>query len=62
MGHGHFVHIESTTLAMKGSNPNFNSNFPRFSGNSSVSGGKNSKGKDRPICTHYWKLGHVLEK
>ena len=28
--HSNFVHKESTTLAVKGSNPNFNSNFPRF--------------------------------
>ena len=62
VGHGNFVHIESTTLAVKSSNPNFSSNFPRFFCNSSVFGGKNSKGKDRPICTHYGKLGHVMEK
>ena len=60
--HGNFVHIESTTLVVKGSNPNFNSNFPSFSGNFGVIGGKNSKRKDRPICTHYGKLGHVMKK
>ena len=62
VGLGNYVHIESTTLAVKGSNVNFNSNFPGFFGNSSVYGGKNSKGKDRPICTHCGKLGHVMEK
>ena len=58
------VHIESTTLAVKGSNvnSNSNSNFPRFFGNFGVYGGKNSKGKDRPICTYGGKLGHVMEK
>ena len=44
-------HIESTTLAMKGSN--FNSVFSR---------GKNSKGKDRPIYSHCGRLGHTMEK
>ena len=44
-------HIESTALAMKGSNSTF-----------ILSRGKNSKGKDRPICTHYEKLGHTVEK
>ena len=48
VGHDNSVHIESTTLVVKGSNPNFNSNFPGFSSNY---GGNNSKGKDRPICT-----------
>ena len=62
VGLGNYVHIESTTLAVKGSNVNSNSNFPGFFGNSSVYGGKNSKGKDRPICTHCGKLGHVIEK
>ena len=62
VGHGNFVHIKSTTLVVKGSNPNFNSNFPSFSGNFGVIGGKNSKRKDRPICTHYGKLGHVMKK
>ena len=62
MGHGNSVHIESTTLVVKGSNPNFNSNFPRFSSNSGVFGGKNSKGKDKPICTHCGRLGHVVKK
>ena len=60
--HSNFVHKESTTLAVKGSNPNFNSNFPGFSSNFGVSRGKNSKGKDRPICTQCGKLGHVKEK
>ena len=62
VGHGNFVHIKSTTLVVKGSNPNFNSNFPSFCGNFGVFGGKTSKRKDRPICTHYGKLGHVMEK
>ena len=44
-------HIESTALAMKGSNSTF-----------ILSGGKNSKGKDRPVCTHCGKLGHTVEK
>ena len=44
-------HIESTALAMKGSNSTF-----------ILSRGKNSKGKDRPICTHCGKLGHTVEK
>ena len=44
-------HIESTTLAVKGSN--FNSVF---------SGGKNSKGKDRPICSHCGRLSDTMEK
>ena len=56
VGHGNSVHIESTTLAVKGSNPNFNSNFPGFSSNYVVSRGKNSKGKDKPICTHCGSL------
>ena len=47
---------------MKGSNVNSNSNFPRFFGNSGVYRGKNSKGKDRPICTYCRKLRHVMEK
>ena len=47
---------------MKGSSLNFNSNFPGFSRNYGVSRGKNSKGKDRPICTYCGKLGHVMEK
>ncbi|XP_030934597.1 uncharacterized protein LOC115960041 [Quercus lobata] len=65
VGIGNPVHIESTTLAVKGSeansNPNF-PNFPAFFANSGVFGGKNSKGRDRPICTHCGKLGHVMEK
>ena len=44
-------HIESTALAMKGSNSTF-----------ILSRGKNSKGKDRPICTHCGKHGHTMEK
>ena len=56
------IHIKSTTLAVKGSNVNPNSNFHGFFGNSGVFEGKNSKGKDRPLCTHYGKLGHVMEK
>ena len=36
---------------MKGSNSTF-----------ILYGGKNSKGKDRPVCTHCGKLGHTLEK
>ena len=62
VGHGNFVHIESTTLAVKGSNPNFNSNFPGFFGDSGVSGGNNSKGKERPLCTHCGKFRHIMEK
>ena len=62
VGIGNSIHIESTTLAVTSSNVNSNSNFPGFFGNSSVYGGKNSKGKDRPICTHCGKLGHVMEK
>nr|XP_023887900.1 uncharacterized protein LOC112000030 [Quercus suber] len=61
IGLSNSVHIESTTLAVKGSNANFNPNFPGFFGNSGASG-KNSKGRDRPICTHCGKLGHVMEK
>ncbi|XP_030950060.1 uncharacterized protein LOC115973965 [Quercus lobata] len=65
VGIGNSVHIESTTLAVKGSdansNPNF-PNFPAFFANSGVFGGKNSKGRDRPICTHCGKLGHIMEK
>ena len=50
------VHIESTALAVKGSNSIVNnSNFAFF-------GGKNSRGKDRPICTHCGKHGHTMEK
>ena len=45
------TYIDSTTLAVKGSNSN-----------SFFSGGKNSKGKDRPVCTHCGKLGHTVEK
>ena len=45
------VHIESTALVVKGSNSN-----------SSFSGGKTSRGKDRPICSHCGKLGHTMEK
>ena len=56
------VHVESTTLAVKGSNVNPNPNLPAFFANSGVFGGKNSKGRDRPICTHCGKLGHVMEK
>ena len=44
-------HIESTALAVKGSNST-----------SVFFGGKNSKGKNRPICTHCGKLGHTMEK
>ncbi|XP_075645486.1 uncharacterized protein LOC142616544 [Castanea sativa] len=62
VGLGNYVHIESTTLAVKGSNVNSNPNFPGFFGNFGASGGKNSKGRDKPICTHYGKLGHVMEK
>ena len=47
---------------MKGSNVNSNSNFPRFFGNFGVYRGKNSKGKDRAICTYCRKLRHVMEK
>ena len=60
VGLSNSVHIETTTLAVEGSN--VNSNFPRFFGNSGVYGGKNSKGKDRPICTYCGKLRHVMEK
>ena len=45
------TYIESTALAVKGSNSN-----------SFFSGGKNSKGKDRPVCNHCGKLGHTMEK
>ena len=62
VGLGNSVHIESTTLAVNGSNVNFNPNLPAFFANSGVFGGKNSKGRDRPICTHCGKLGHVMEK
>ena len=62
VGLSNSVHIKSTTLAVKGSNVNSNSNFPRFFGNSGIYGGKNSKGKDRPICTYCGKLRHVMEK
>ena len=61
VGHSNLFHVESTTLAVKGSNPNFNFNFSGFSYNYVVPGRKNSKGKDRPICTHCGKLGHVME-
>lgn len=62
VGHSNLFHVESTTLAVKGSNPSFNFNFSGFSGNSVVFGGNNSSGKDGPICTHCQKLGHVMEK
>lgn len=52
VGHSNLFHVESTTLAVKGSNPSFNFNFSGFSGNSVVFGGNNSSGKDGPICTH----------
>ena len=45
------AHVESTALAMKGSN--FNPTF---------FGGKNSKGKYRPICSHCGRLCHTMEK
>ena len=45
------THIKSTTFTMKGSNSI-----------SIFSRGKNSKGKDRPICTHCGKLSHTVEK
>ena len=45
------TYIESTALAVKG-----------FNSISFFSGGKNSKGKDRPFCTHCGKLGHIVEK
>ena len=45
------AHVESTALAVKGSNSN-----PVFFG------GKNSKGKDRPICSHCGRLGCTMEK
>ncbi|XP_030927833.1 uncharacterized protein LOC115954102 [Quercus lobata] len=45
------AHVESTALAMKGSNFN-----PAFFG------GKNSKGNCRPICSHCGRLGHTMEK
>ena len=44
-------HIESTTLAMKGSNFNF-----------AFFGGKNSEGNDSPICSPCGRLGHTMEK
>ena len=49
------AYIKSTTLAVKVSNSNsaFNSTF---------SGGNNSKGKDRPICSHCGRFGHTMEK
>ena len=45
------AHVESTALVVKGSN----SNHVFF-------GGKNSKSKDRPICSHCGRLGHTMEK
>lgn len=45
------TYIESIALAVKGSNST-----------SFFFGGKNSKGKDRSVCTHYGKLGHTVEK
>ena len=45
------AHVKSTALVVKGSNSN-----PFFFG------GKNSKGKDRPICSHCGRLGHTMEK
>ena len=50
------VHIESTALVVKGSNSIV------INSNSGFSGGKNSMGKDRPICTHCGKHGHTMEK
>ena len=40
VGLGNSVHIESTTLAVKGSDVNSNPNFPAFFANSSVSMGE----------------------
>ncbi|XP_075642041.1 uncharacterized protein LOC142613543 [Castanea sativa] len=62
VGLGNSVHIGSTTLSVKASNVDSNPNFPGFFGNFGASGGKNSKGRDRPICTHCGKLGHIMEK
>ena len=45
------AHVESTALVVKGSN----SNHVFF-------GGKNSKSKDRPICSHCGRLGCTMEK
>ena len=43
--------VESTALAAKTSNSNFNGrNF------------KNNNGKGGPICSHCGKLGHIMEK
>ena len=50
------AHVGSTALAVKESN----SNLAFF--NSASFGGKNSKGKDRPICSHCGRLGHTMEK
>ena len=50
------AHVGSTALAMKVSN----SNLAFF--NSASFGGKNSKGKDMPICSHCGRLGHTMEK
>ena len=45
------TYIESTALAVKG-----------YNSTSFFFGGKNSKGKDRPVCTHCGKLRHTVEK
>ena len=45
------TYIESIALAVKG-----------YNSTSFFFGGKNSKGKDRPVCTHCGKLGHTVEK
>ena len=50
------AHVESTTLAVKGSNSK-----PAFF-NFAFSRGKNSKGKDRPICYNCGRLDPTMEK
>ena len=64
VGNNSNVHIESIALVVKGFdsaalNPNSSFNYSRGSG---FLRGKNSRGKDRPICTYYGKLGHIMEK
>ena len=66
MGNNTNVHIESTALVLKGSNstgPNPNSNFSGFNyfGSFGFSRGKNSRGKDRPICIDCRVLSHIMD-
>lgn len=47
------IRVEPTAMATKGQN---------FASNSTYNSNGHAKGKERPMCTHHGKLGHIVGK